>query len=93
MAGGARKSGVLLGPRSLLFRRELKGIATAPRHRVNVAHKRPAHGALGAGLDFLTQNRFKQRLDPASLGDESAGLDFTWLAPRASHRQFRREMF
>jgi len=28
-------------------------VAKVPRHRVNAAHKRPAHGAHGAGLDFL----------------------------------------
>jgi hypothetical protein len=38
---------------------------------VNVAHKRPAHGALGAGLDFLTQNRFKTTAGSLSLWDES----------------------
>jgi len=55
MAGGARKSGVLLGPRHFCFDGNKK-CRVAPRHRVNVAHQ-TGTGAQGAGLVFCNQNR------------------------------------
>lgn len=56
MAAGARKAACSSVRDHFCFDGN-QSVAKVPRHRVNAAHKRPAHGAHGAGLDFLFESR------------------------------------